>query len=198
MFRTSVVMMVKKAEGRVLRNCKVLPAGRSMDEEIQETLKRKKLARLQKVRKTLVEILFPSKAVNDGLFSSAEGSVASAGVLTGDQVLWEADNKGGVLASDDYVPPSSSVPVVAWDSGTAPPTADANLNRNSSGEAVQNTEMGSRTGAILWQTPSIALLRSTCTMNFPLLLALHVLPLTLILTGLRLWISMPYCTNSPS
>jgi hypothetical protein len=131
MFRTCVVMVVKRKEDDVRESCKILPDHRTMEDEVQEQLKRKKLKRLQQVRKTLVDILYPGRV--EYPVSSIEGSLASAGF--GQNAWGTSDNASSASRSPVNAPGASSkaglfaedegnaAAVVPWDSGSAPPTA---------------------------------------------------------------------------
>jgi len=61
LFRVIVMMTIQKAEINLRSSCILLPEQRSMDDEVKEAMKRKKVERLMHIRKSLSSILIPSE-----------------------------------------------------------------------------------------------------------------------------------------
>ena len=71
LFRTVVVMRVKQAEEELRMTCEVLTESRTVDQEVKETLKRKKIERLMQIRRSLMEILV-CPPVNHASFADSD------------------------------------------------------------------------------------------------------------------------------
>ena len=98
LFRIVVLMTIARAEARLRSTCLQLAPERTMDEEIKESLKRRKLERLMSIRKSLTGILLMPENMETNADVKPLTAFSNNVIEVGD-----GESKAGLLSTDDML-----------------------------------------------------------------------------------------------